>query len=170
MKKALGLSLLLVSLILLVLGLMYPFMTFDFEFQMEGLLSMFGSGLSKELTKTYSIPEVMKLLFKHGYYFVGILIGLFAVVIPILKTLLTLIFLFTKNMRLYKFISAMGKFAMADVFCVGIFIAFLYTQFNQGMKVKIVADIEQGYYFFASYVILNIIALMLLKPKAQSIT
>jgi paraquat-inducible protein A len=169
MKKAIGLVLLLTSLICLVFGLVYPFMTFDFNFKMEGLLSMFGSGLSKELTKTYSIPEVMKLLFKHGYYFVGILIGLFAVVIPVLKTILTFIFLFTKKPGLYKFIGAIGKFAMADVFCVGIFIAFLYTQFNQGMKVEIVANIESGYYFFVAYVILNIISVILLKPTNQKV-
>jgi uncharacterized paraquat-inducible protein A len=169
MKKKIGILLLLTSLVFMVLGLMYPFMTFDFEFQMEGLLSMFGSGLSKELTKTYSIPEVMKLLFKNGYYFVGTLIGLFAVVIPILKAILTFVFLFNKNLKLYSFISFIGKFAMADVFCVGIFIAFLYTQFNQGMKVKILADIEIGYYYFVTYVILNIISVILLKPTTQKV-
>lgn len=169
MKRTIGVFLLLTSLVFLVLGLIYPFMTFDFEFQMEGLLSMFGSGLSKELTKTYNIPEVMKLLFKNGYYFVGTLIGLFAVVIPILKTILIFVFLFNKKKGLYKFISFIGKFAMADVFCVGIFIAFLYTQFNQGMKVKIVADIEMGYYYFVTYVILNIISVILLKPSSDSV-
>jgi uncharacterized paraquat-inducible protein A len=105
----------------------------------------------------------MKMLFKEKQYFVGVLIGLFAVVIPIIKTGLTLGFLYTKNNRLYKFIGTIGKFAMADVFCIGVFIAFLYTRFNQALK----ANIEVGYYWFAAYVILNIVAIMLLKPDSK---
>jgi paraquat-inducible protein A len=170
MKRTIGIFLLLASLVFLVLGLIYPFMTFNFNFEMEGLLGgLFGSGLSKELTKTYSVPEVMQLLFKHKYYFVGTLIGLFAVVIPIVKAILTFVFLFNKKMGLYRFIGIIGKFAMADVFCVGIFIAFLYTQFNQGLKMEIKANIEVGYYYFVAYVILNIISVILIKPTNQQV-
>lgn len=170
MKKIIGIILLIISLVFLALGLLYPFMTLKFEFAMSGIFSAFmGSGMEKELNKTYSIPQVMNLLFKHGYHVVALLIGLFAVVIPIIKTIMTFILLFNSNKKLYNFIGHIGKFAMADVFCVGVLIAFLYTSFNQGVKVKIMADIELGYYFFTAYVLLNIISLFLLKPKEKQL-
>jgi len=169
MKKTFGLLLLIFSLLCLVLGLVFPFMTIAIEVNIGGsggggfLGSLFGGTIEDQFNKkmTYSIPEAMKMLFKHEQYFVGVLIGLFAVVLPITKTILTLIMLINKSTRLHAFINAIGKFAMADVFCIGIFIAFLYTKFNESLK----ADIEKGYYWFAAYVILNIIAVLLLKPK-----
>ena len=167
MKRTLGLAFLLISLVCLVAGLINPFMTFTIEVDMGGkggfLGSLIGGSIADQFNKrmSYSIPKAMEMLFKEKQYFVGVLIGLFAIVIPIIKTSLTLGFLYTKSKKLYNFIGVIGKFAMADVFCVGVFIAFLYTRFNQALK----ADIEVGYYWFASYVILNIISLALLKPK-----
>ncbi len=167
MKKSIGIILLIISMVLLVLGLTFPFMTINFDFKMKGLLGLFNSGAAEQFSKTYSIPDVMRILFKHGYYFVGSLIGFFAVIIPAIKTILTTIFLFNQKSGLYKFINIIGKFAMADIFCVGVLIAFLYTKYNQGLDLQIKAEIESGYYFFASYVIINIIALILLKPAKQ---
>jgi len=168
MKKNIGIALLIISLVLLALGLIFPFMTLNFDFKMKGLLGMFNSGAAEQFNKTYSIPQVMKILFKNGYYFVGSLIGFFAVIIPLLKTTLTGIYLFNKKPGLYKFINLIGKFAMADIFCIGVLIAFLYTKYNQGMDLQIKATIESGYYFFAMYVIVNIIALSLLKPGKEN--
>jgi paraquat-inducible protein A len=166
MKKTIGIILLLISLACLTLGLVYPFMTITIEVDMAGkggfLGSLIGGSIADQFNKrmSYSIPQAMNMLFEHKQYFVGVLIGLFAVVLPILKTLLTFIYLYSKNTRLYNFMGMIGKFAMADVFCIGIFIAFLYTRFNQSLK----ADIEVGYYWFAAYVIINIISIILLKP------
>ena len=170
MKKTIGILLLLFSLLCLVLGLVFPFMTFTIEVDMGGqggfLGSLLGGSIADQFNQkmTYNIPQAMKMLFKHEQYFVGTLIGLFAVVLPITKTILTCIYLLNKSNKLYRFMGAIGKFAMADVFCVGIFIAFLYTRFNQALK----ADIEAGYYWFAGYVIFNIISLILLKPTKPS--
>ena len=169
MKRTLGLALLLISLVCLVAGLINPFMTIIIEVDMGGkggfLGNLIGGSIADQFNKrmSYSIPEAMKMLFKEKQYFVGVLIGLFAVVIPIIKTGLTLGFLYSKNNKLYQFIGTIGKFAMADVFCIGVFIAFLYTRFNQALK----ANIEVGYYWFAAYVILNIVAIMLLKPDSK---
>lgn len=142
-------------------------MTFTIEVDMGGkggfLGNLIGGSIAEQFNKvmTYSIPQAMEMLFKHEQYFVGVLVGLFAIVIPVIKTILTFMFLLNKSEKLYNFIGIIGKFAMADVFCVGVFIAFLYTKFNQSLK----ADIELGYYWFAAYVILNIISLILLKPS-----
>lgn len=169
MKRSIGIVLLLISLVFLTFGLIFPFMTIKIEVQMPGeggfLGNLLGGSIADQFNKTmsYSIPEAMKMLFEHKQYFVGVLIGLFAVVLPITKTILSFFFLFNKSQKLYNFMGFIGKFAMADVFCVGVFIAFLYTKFNQSLK----ADIEIGYYYFTTYVILNIISLILLKPKTK---
>jgi uncharacterized paraquat-inducible protein A len=171
MKKTVGITLLLISLFCLVMGLLNPFMTFTIEVDMGGnggfLGNLIGGSIADQFNKkmTYSIPQAMQMLFEQKQYFVGVLIGLFAVVLPVVKTIGTGVFLINKNQRLYRFMSGMGKFAMADVFCVGVFIAFLYTRFNQSLK----ADIEPGYYWFAMYVILNICSLLLLQPKKQTL-
>ncbi len=167
MKKTIGLILLLISLVFLVMGLVSPFMTFTIEVDMGGKGGFFGNLISGAIEdqvnkkRTYNIPQAMKMLFKNHQYFVGLLVGLFAVYIPILKTLLCFLYLYEKNEQLYNFMSTLGRFAMADVFCVGVFIAFLYSRFNQSIK----ADIEIGYYWFATYVLLNIISVILLKPS-----
>lgn len=167
MKKAIGLILLLISLVCLILGLIYPFMTITIEVDMGGkggfLGSLIGGAVADQFNKrtSYNIPQAMRMLFEQHQYFVGVLIGLFAIVLPIGKTILSFIYLYNKKHKLHRFIESIGKFAMADVFCVGVFIAFLYTRFNQALK----ADIEIGYYWFATYVILNIISVILLKPS-----
>jgi uncharacterized paraquat-inducible protein A len=169
MKRTFGLILLIISLVFLVLGLYYPFMTIKIEVQMPGdggfLGNLIGGSIAEQFnsTKKYNIPQAMKMLFENEQYFVGVLIGLFAVVLPIAKTIMSFVFLYNKNIKLYNFMGMFGKFAMADVFCVGVFVAFLYTKFNSTLK----ADIEIGYYYFALYVILNIISLILLKPTKQ---
>jgi paraquat-inducible protein A len=170
MKRIIGLFLLICSLVFLVLGLVFPFMTFKIEVKMDGggfLGNLIGGSIAEQFnqTTTYNIPQAMKMLFEKKQYFVGILIGSFAVILPILKTILTFVFLYTKSTKLYTFIGVIAKFAMADVFCVGIFIAFLYTQFIKSLNV----DIEIGYYFFASYVILNIISVILLKQSNKKV-
>ncbi len=169
MKRTAGLILLLISLVFLVLGLYYPFMTIKVEVQMpsEGgfLGNLIGGSIAEQFNSTtkYNIPQAMQMLFKHKQYFVGVLIGLFAVLLPIVKTAMSFVFMYNKNLKLYNFMGTFGKFAMADVFCVGVFVAFLYSKFNQTLK----ADIEIGYYYFTIYVILNIISLILLKPAKQ---
>lgn len=167
MKKTIGLVLLLISLVCLVLGLVYPFMTIAIQVDMGNdgnfLTNIIGGAIEEKMNKTttYNIPQAMQMLFTQKQYFVGILIGLFALVLPSVKTILSFVFLYTKNNKVYHFINGIGKFAMADVFCVGVFIAFLYTRFNSSLK----ADIQIGYYWFAFYVILNIISVILLKPS-----
>src|ERR1700741_1936550 len=100
MKKKLGLILLLISLVFLVMGLIYPFMTIKIEVQMDGqggfLGSLIGGSIAEQFNKTtsYNIIQAMQMLFEHKQYFVGILIGLFAVVLPIVKTILCFVFLY----------------------------------------------------------------------------
>lgn len=163
--KPFGILLFIVSLIFLGMGLINPFMTFKIDIQMDGggiVGAFFGNSIAEKFNKTvsYNIPQAMEMLFNYKMYFVSILIGLFAVVIPSIKTVVTMIYLFNGNKKLYKLATFIGKFAMADVFCVGIIIAFLYTSFNKVLT----ANLEVGFYYFATYVLLNIVAMLFIKP------
>lgn len=165
-----GLALLILSLVLYVIGITTPFMSFTISFDMKEMMDMpfiggLLSGMQEKMTKTikYTIFEAIKALIKNDQVFVAFLLGFFGVFIPILKTLLTTIMLifykkpFAKGIQ--KFNGLIAKFAMADVFTVGIFIAFLYTKFNQFIK----ADIKDGYYFFVGYCLLSIVSGMMIK-------
>lgn len=161
------------SLVLYVIGITTPFMTFTVSFNLSELIdipflgSMLGSSIEQKTTKSisYTILEAMKELVKNKQYFVAFLIGFFGVFTPVVKTLLSfLLFAFRKRKfapGFHRFVSFIGKFAMADVFVVGIFISFLYTQGNQFLK----ADINNGYYFFAGYVVLSVLSTALFRVK-----
>src|SRR5690606_10378206 len=145
-------------------------MSFTISFDMKEMMDVpflggLLGGMQEKMTKTltYTIFEAIRMLIKNEQYFVAFLIGFFGVFIPILKTLLSLIQLmfykkeFAKGIK--RFNGLIAKFAMADVFTVGIFIAFLYTRFNQFVK----ADIKDGYYFFVGYCLLSIVSGMFIK-------
>lgn len=170
-KRITGISLFLISLVFLVFGLSSAFLTFRIQIDaggggMSGFLGGLLGGMMSDMNKTitYNIPETMKMLFENEKYFVGVLIGFFAVFIPVVKTILSIIYLFNSKSRLLKLIQIIGKFAMADVFCVGVCVAFLYTQANQVIKV----DIEQGFYWFTAYVLTNILAMIFIEKKSES--
>jgi hypothetical protein len=170
-----GLFVLAIALVLYVAGITTPFMAFEIHFKMDDMANIpfiggLLGGLEEKMNKTitYTIFEAIEALLKNGQLFVAFLLGFFGVVIPIIKTLLTLVMLLFYKRKfahgLHRVINFMGKFAMADVFTVGIFIAFLYTKFDQPIK----ANIRDGYYYFAGYCLLSIIANLLIRlPKKE---
>lgn len=165
-----GLVLLALSLVLYVVGITTPFMSFTVSFDMGEMqdIPFIGGllgGMQEKMTKTltYTIFEAITNLIKNDKVFVAFLIGFFGVFVPLLKTLLTLLMLLLYKRKagrvLHRIVHLIGRFAMADVFTVGIFIAFLYTQSNEFIK----ADVKDGYYFFAGYCLLSIVAHALIK-------
>ena len=74
--------------------------------------------------------------------------------------------LLIKNMRnsgaLYKFVGLIGKWSMADVFVVGVFLAFLATKNNEAIN----AELEIGFYYFTAYCIVSIIGIQVLDINA----
>ena len=55
-----------------------------------------------------------------------------------------------------RFVSAISKWAMADVFAISIFVAFLGANAMESTK----AILQPGFYYFAGYVILSGIVAM----------
>ena len=104
------------------------------------------------------IMDVIKLLWEHGNKPVAIAIGLFSVIVPMIKLLLSLIMLVAPVSRaklLRKILAYISKWSMADVFVVGLFLAFLSFA-NMSTGVDMGSDILFGLYYFAGYVVISI--------------
>lgn len=133
--------------------------------------------------QTKSIIDVVHLLLINGKadtIFVGVLIFIFSVLFPVFKLISATVYLFIKN-KTNKFINYMafksGKWSMADVMVVAIFMAFVGFQ---GILNDQLADIElnrpdvnlittnksnlqPGYLIFVTFVLYNLILAEILK-------
>lgn len=114
---------------------------------------------------------------------VGLLILLFSIVLPFLKMLFTLLFLFIKNVRQAKLVRVlifyMGKWSMADVFVVAIFMSYIgfYGLINSmlgdfsNQSYSSMADtvnysrLSSGIVFFTAYCILSILMSSIINRK-----
>ncbi|OEK04149.1 paraquat-inducible protein A [Roseivirga misakiensis] len=112
--------------------------------------------------RTQSVIEVIRDLFKNKNNLVATLILLFSVIIPILKAVLLLVVLAAKKWRYrthtHKFIAAIGKWSMADVFVVGVLLAYLATSSEESIS----AEIFEGFYYFTAYCIVSILGIQIM--------
>jgi hypothetical protein len=126
------------------------------KFKFEGTIEVFES--------TRSLVETMDQLISNDHVIVGLLIGIFGVVIPGIKIFLTLISLISNSRhvrrRLLLASSLLGKWSMSDVFVIAIFVAFLAINANEQSinTIQMNAELGQGFYYFATYCLLAIAA------------
>lgn len=148
-----------VTLLSLVFGLISPifmmYILLDYNFQ--NIVNIKDAILQFE---SLSILEsINKLIYIQEKYFVGVVILIFSLIFPLIKTLLSFVNVFITNISLLnkstKLLSALSKWSMTDVFVLSIFLVYL-SSVNSGIS-KIVTEIEVGFYFFFIYVILSII-------------
>jgi paraquat-inducible protein A len=159
-RNVLALILTIVSLGLLWPGLTRPALTIR--------ATMTFLGQERELTnETRSVVSAAKKLHDTGNNFVAGLILLFSILIPFIKaTLIIPIFALRgspASARIYRFVRAISKWAMADVFAVGMLIAFLVAKGTANLG----ASAGPGFYFFASYCLVSNLAFQLLEMPAQ---
>jgi uncharacterized paraquat-inducible protein A len=100
-----------------------------------------------------SILGMMERLWKDANYWPFILIFLFGIIVPLIKSGILFYIMLAKNpqAKWQRFVSAISKWAMADVFAISIFIAFLGANAMESTK----ATLQPGFYYFAGYVILS---------------
>ncbi|MEO7999005.1 MAG: paraquat-inducible protein A, partial [Gemmatimonadaceae bacterium] len=83
--------------------------------------------------------------------------------VPFIKAMLLFIIVATKESvtryRLYTFARSVSKWAMADVFVVGVLISFLAAKGTDNLD----AIAERGFYFFAAYCLLSNFAFQLFR-------
>jgi uncharacterized paraquat-inducible protein A len=154
----------LISLALLIPGLTQPMLT------LKATLNLLG--MTRELAnETRSIIGAIKSLHESGNDFVAGLILLFSVLVPLVKAVLMVPILTAKDparrRRLFLFVRSISKWAMADVFAIGVFIAFLAAKATSNMA----ASLGPGFYWFTAYCLVSNASFQLLsvdEPTARS--
>lgn len=118
-------------------------------------------GKTYYIYKQKSILGVVKALLKDNNYFVALCLGLFSIGIPIFKLLFSLLMVWSSKIRESQFFRTLvyylGKWSMADVFVVSIFLAYLSLS-NMSFDVDTESNALMGIYFFAAYVIISMIS------------
>ena len=151
-SNIIALLLILGSFGVLVPGVMKPVLT------ITGSISLPLVGTVNLGSETRSIMGTIEYLYDTKNNLVASLILLFSIVVPVLKGLLLLVSLIpgkpAVKMLLLEIVKRIGKWSMADVFVVAIFLAYLATASMEVFKAKI----EVGFYYFLIYCILNLVS------------
>lgn len=159
-RNIIAIIFILISLACLYPGLTYPMLNIYVGVQLPLL------GELQLYDETQSIVNSIKSLFDSGNALVAWLILLFSVIVPILKAVILFLVLLLPSYKAsayaYRFVSVIGKWSMADVFVVAIFMAYLAGQANANIS----ATLYEGFYYFAAYCIISIIGIQLIQvPK-----
>ena len=148
---AVGLTI--VSLALLVPGLRGDALT------ITATMPLFKKPLFEE---TQSILRAIDRLYDSKNYFVAGLILLFSVIVPFIKAALLGVILALKSplgkYRTYLFVRSVSKWAMADVFAVGVFIAFMAGNALDNLDAKL----HPGFFYFVAYCLISNVAFQFL--------
>ena len=162
LRNKISFVLIIISLICLYPGLTNPILTLEIgaELPLVGKMTFYE--------RTQNIVETIETLFKENNEIVAILILFFSIVVPLLKAVILLVILFFKQVKkrldLYRFVYAIGKWSMADVFVVGIFLAYLATKSNEGIN----AELEDGFYYFTAYCIISLASIQVMGLEDQA--
>jgi len=138
-----------------------------------------------------SIVEVTQTLWRGGTWdlkLVGVLVIMFSIIFPAIKLLLSGLFLWVDKVRHSKlaqgFIFHLGKWSMADVFVVAIFMAYIgfygiissqlngISQNQGGFAIETVnySRLAPGAFFFTAYTVLSIGISILINRHAKKTT
>ena len=161
LRNIVALILTVISLFLLFPGLNLPILRIDISAELPIL------GRTTFYEQTQSIMETIKTLNENDNKLVAALIFLFSVVVPFTKGIIILATLLIKKYPfknvLYKFVNTIGKWSMADVFVVGVFIAYLSTKSNS----MITAELLSGFYYFTGYCLVSLIGIQIASPEEE---
>ncbi len=107
-----------------------------------------------------SVLGTLQTLWQTANYWPFLLIFLFGIVVPLIKSGLIFYLLLAKKplLKAYNFVTAISKWAMADVFAISIFVAFLGATAMENTQ----AYLEPGFYYFSAYVLISAAISMLI--------
>ncbi|MCA9734015.1 MAG: paraquat-inducible protein A [Deferribacteres bacterium] len=161
-RNLIATGLIILSFIILIPGLVLDLITITATFNLMG-------NKIQLYNETRSILQTVDNLYETGSSFVAGLILLFSVIVPFVKGVLLLIVLRMKSAgqryRIYSFVRNISKWSMADVFVMGVFVAFMTARASDLLD----ASLGDGFYFFTAYCLVSLIALqfMLVEPAAD---
>jgi paraquat-inducible protein A len=164
----LGYAMLTVAVIALVVGLTTPILSVEASKDLpvlgETVLQFQSKGILTTITG----------LWEHGNQWLALLLLLFSVLLPLLKTAVAWLTLFSRthhiSLRGLHLSRHLGKWSMADVFVVAILVVFFSS--NEGGLTQ--AEVQAGLWFFALYVLLSLLGSHLISralkqlPKTDS--
>ncbi len=158
MKRMILLGLHIISLVLLGFGWVKDMLHIDISAHFIVTLNLFN--------ENRSVLGVLQTLWHSSNYWPFLLIFLFGIIVPLVKSLVIFYLLAAKQPEAgwYKFVNTISKWAMADVFAISILVAFLGANAMENTK----ATLESGFYFFTGYVLLSAIIVMLLGKMVNS--
>ena len=173
-RKHLGFLINLTAIALFIPGILLPM----FSLNMAMTANVSGAELTNTLIdKNLSLLQTIQELWQDERLLVAGLIFAFSICIPVIKfTLLSFAYAkkhSTLEVRIYNFISQIGKWSMADVFVVAIFLAVLSTNHAEtatqqqlalfGFKLDLIVSSETlsalgaGFYYFTAYCLLSLL-------------
>ena len=174
MSKHFGFVLNVIAIALFIPGILLPM----FSLNMDVAAQISGSSLTTGLiNKELSLLGTIEELWQDQRLLVASLIFVFSIGIPLTKALLVIWSYFTKNSRIERaiinFVGKIGKWSMADVFVVAVFLAILSTNHAEtethqtlaifGFKLNMMISSEtlsavgNGFYFFTAYCIVSLL-------------
>lgn len=175
MLRHLAFILNILALVLFIPGIFLPM----FSLNMDVLAQISGANLSSTIIdKELSLLGTVVELWQHNRIVVAVLIFTFSITIPVIKTLLITAAYFIKStikeQKIIRFVNAIGKWSMADVFVVAIFLAIMSTNHAEtatpqqlaifGFKLdfmissETLSNVGQGFYYFVGYCLVSLIA------------
>lgn len=100
-----------------------------------------------------SVLGMLEKLWTDSNYWPFLLIFLFGIIVPLVKSGIIFYLILSRNpdRKWQRYTSAISKWAMADVFTISIFVAFLGANAMDSTK----AILQPGFYYFSGYVILS---------------
>lgn len=193
-RKTFSILLFVLSIVFLVPGLTLPLMSIEATVEKQAMLNLTAQALTPEddanqligsmlqsfvyqldvegdvivFESTRSLLGTMSELISHGHVVVGVLIGLFGVLIPVIKILIVLCAWVFAAPRLAKQLlsinAQLGKWSMSDVFVMSLIVTFLAINANEYAinTVQMTAEFGPGFYFFTVYCLLAIAASQLM--------
>ena len=158
MNRYILLFLHIISLVLLAFGWVLDVLHIDISVHFFADINLFN--------EKRSVIGMLQTLWRDANYWPFTLIFFFGIVVPLLKSgLLFYIILVKKHdMKWRRLVHSISKWAMADVFAISIFVAFLGANAMQNTK----AMLQPGFYYFSGYVLLSGIVAMLCEKMLKN--
>ncbi len=157
MNKSILLLIHIISLVLLGFGLVLDMLKIDVTANFFIDINLFN--------EKRSVLGTLQTLWESSNYLPFLLIFLFGIIVPLVKSAIIFYILLTKNVadKWLQLVSKISKWAMADVFAISIFIAFLGARAMRNTT----AFLEPGFYYFTAYVLLSLVLVGLLKISSK---
>lgn len=151
-RNIIAVVLVLVSLVVVVPGLIQPIITLS------------ANMMSRQVfAETRSILQTVKDLHESGNDLVAGMILFFSVLVPFIKAVLLGVVGLLKptvpvRYRIFAFVRGISKWAMADVFVVGVYIAYLSAKATDALD----AELHEGFYYFTAYCLISLLSVQVM--------